>query len=112
MAEIPQKAAGTRILPAKSLPIPNGDPPAAMRQPSPPDDPPGVGLMEEIPQKAAGTRALPPMSLPIPSGDPPAAMRHPSPPDDPPGVRSLLCGFIVKPQIGLLHPKLPNAKPN
>ena len=70
-----------------------------------------VGLMEKIPQKAAGTRALPPMSLPIPNGDPPAAMRHPSPPDDPPGVRSLLCGFIVKPQIGLLHPKLPNAKP-
>lgn len=44
----------------------------------------------------------------IPNGDPPAAMRHASPPVEPPGVRSLSHGFLVSPQMGLLHPKLHN----
>lgn len=35
-------------------------------------------------------------------------MRQASPPVEPPGVRSLSHGFLVSPQIGLLHPKLQN----
>ena len=33
-------------------------------------------------------------------------MRLASPPEEPPGVRSVLCGFFVKPHTGLLQPKL------
>ena len=38
----PHMEAGMRRLPAKSLPIANGVPPAARRQASPPEEPPGV----------------------------------------------------------------------
>ena len=40
--DIPQKDAGALALPPISLPIPNSEPPAPIRAPSPPDDPPGV----------------------------------------------------------------------
>lgn len=69
-----------------------------------------VGFIDGIPQKAGGHRALPPMSLPMPNGDPPPATRQLSPPDEPPGVRSLFNGCVVKPQMGLLHPKLWQSK--
>ena len=39
---MPQKCAGTRILPAASVPSPSGEPPAAMIAASPPLLPPGV----------------------------------------------------------------------
>ena len=41
-ATMPHIFAGILKLPAISLPIPNGVPPAATIAPSPPDDPPGV----------------------------------------------------------------------
>lgn len=40
--DMPQKDAGTLALPPISLPIPKREPPAPIRDPSPPDDPPGV----------------------------------------------------------------------
>lgn len=39
--QIPHILAGILILPPMSVPIPSIDPPAAIRAPSPPDDPPG-----------------------------------------------------------------------
>lgn len=42
----------------------------------------------------------------IPNGEPPAATKQASPPEEPPGVLSSHQGFLVEPQIGLLHPKL------
>lgn len=39
---MPQKAAGMRMLPPMSLPMPSGEPPPPMRAPSPPDEPPEV----------------------------------------------------------------------
>ena len=42
----------------------------------------------------------------IPNGLPPPPIRLPSPPELPPGVLSVFQGFLVIPQIGLLHPKL------
>ena len=65
-----------------------------------------VGFRADIPQKEAGTLTLPPISLPIPKREPPAPIRQASPPEEPPGVRSLLHGFVVIPQTGLLQPKL------
>ena len=38
---MPHFAAGDLKLPPTSVPIPIMDPPAPMREPSPPDDPPG-----------------------------------------------------------------------
>src|SRR5438309_2302323 len=38
---IPQNAAGTRHDPPRSVPRPNGDPPAAMMAACPPEEPPG-----------------------------------------------------------------------
>ena len=44
--QMPQKAEGKRMLPPMSVPKPSGEPPAAMRAPSPPEEPPG--LLEEF----------------------------------------------------------------
>lgn len=40
--QIPQKAAGMRILPPTSVPMPRMDPPLLMRAASPPEEPPGL----------------------------------------------------------------------
>lgn len=46
MPQMPQKAEGKRMLPPMSVPKPSGEPPAAMRAPSPPEEPPG--LLDDI----------------------------------------------------------------
>ena len=58
--EIPQNDAGTRTLPPISLPIPKVAPPAATRQASPPDDPPGVRSLQK------GFFVIPQIGLPHP----------------------------------------------
>jgi hypothetical protein len=67
---------------------------------------PMVGFKPNVPLILDGILMLPPKSLPNPRIDAPLAKRAPSPPEEPPGLKSLLCGFLVTPNIGLLQSEL------
>jgi hypothetical protein len=67
---------------------------------------PMVGLKANVPHILDGILTLPPKSLPNPRTDAPLARRAASPPEEPPGLKSVLCGFLVSPKMGLLQSKL------